>query len=129
MAKSFRVFLFISMVFMLTFTVAGMDRAFAEDEELRSGAVVDVAFEGLYTYITAKDDAGKTFFVVTEICKVTPDARLDVIRADQIAKMNIPPLGGEVSDVYLAQLIKLDGREVIGTTNEGFIPQGCKILE
>ncbi|PLX43017.1 MAG: hypothetical protein C0608_00965 [Deltaproteobacteria bacterium] len=121
---------FLLAIIALAAIAAGLPQhAAAAEEPLRSGVVEVVTFEGLYTYITVKDVGGKMFFVVTEICKVTPDAKLDVIRADHVERMNIPPLGGEVKDVYLSQLIMLDGREVIGLTNEGFVPQGCKILE
>jgi hypothetical protein len=102
--------------------------AFAEEPILRSGSIEDVAFKGLYTYITVKDAEGKTFFVVTEVCKVVPDALLEVIRAEHFPRMNIPPLGGKVTDVYLGKLIKVDGREIIASTTEGLMPQGCQIL-
>jgi hypothetical protein len=102
--------------------------ALAQEAVQRSGTIEDVVFNGLYTYITVKDAAGKEFFVVTELCKVVPDALLEVIRSEHFPKMNIPPLGGKVADVYLAKLIKIDGREIIASTSTGLIPQGCQIL-
>lgn len=103
--------------------------ATANEPIQRRGTITDVAFEGLYTFITAKDEGGNTFYVVTEVCKAEPDSKVEVIRADHYKKMNLPPLGGVTEDVYLARLIKLDGREVIAATQEGLVPQGCKILE
>jgi len=118
-------------VSLVVFAQASMsaEKEAAAASAIRRGAVGSVVVSGLHVYITAADADGEPFHVVSETCAARAGDRIEVVEADHYDSMNIPPLGGAVRDVYLAQLLRLNNREVIASRSKGVIPQGCSILE
>ena len=95
---------------------------------LRSGTVVSKADAGVLTYIKAVDAAGKEFWILTSICTIGEQGKIDVLAGAHYDKLKSEQLNTVLEDVYTAQLLRIGGLEVTGFGAHG-LPAGCVLLK
>ena len=95
---------------------------------LRSGTVVSKADAGTYTFIKAVDDAGKEFWILTSICTIGEQGRIEVLAGAHYDKLKSEHLDAVLEDVYTAQLLRIGDQEVTGFGAHG-LPTGCVLLK
>jgi hypothetical protein len=91
---------------------------------LRQGEVVSTHDIGAVTFILARDDEDRNFWVMTNICTIGTGGKIEVLRGTHYSRIRSEDLGRTLNDVYSAQLILINGREVKGFGGEG-LPANC----
>jgi len=93
-------------------------------DPLRGGVVVETHDIGAVTFILAQDDENRNFWVMTNVCTVGKGGRIEVLRGTHYSRIRSEDLGRTLNDVYSAQLVLINGREVKGFGSEG-LPANC----
>ena len=94
---------------------------------LRSGTVVSKVETGALSYIKAVDDAEEPFWILTSLCTIGENGRIDVLAGTRYDKVASDHLGSVLEDVYTAELLKIGDLEVKGFGAFG-LPAGCVML-
>lgn len=94
---------------------------------LRTGEVVSTKDAKAYTYIKAVDGEGKEFWVLTAICVVGEGGQIEVIAGTHYDEIKSENLDTVFKDVYTAQLIRVNGKEINGFGGHD-LPAGCVTL-
>ena len=108
----------------LLFVAAACSETKVEIEAMREGTVVSTRDVGAVTFILAQDDEEKSFWVMTNLCTVGEGGRVEVLEGTHYPKIRSEDLGRTLNDVYTAQLVRINGREVKGFGNED-LPANC----
>jgi len=95
---------------------------------LRSGTVVSKVDTGALSYIKAVDDAGKPFWILTSLCTIGENGRIDVLTGTHYDKVASDHLSTVLEDVYTAELLKIGDLEIKGLGALG-LPAGCVMLK
>lgn len=112
-------------VFFLLVLPAG---TWAEKAPLRSGKVLSTQSASAITYIQARDEAGKEFWIMTATCTVGKGGEIQVLSGYHFDRIRSEALGKTMNDVYSAYLIKVNGQVIRGLSAHG-LPRGCVDLE
>ena len=115
-------FRFMFMLILALFAVACSGEV--KSESLREGTVVSTRDVGAVTFILAQDDEEKSFWVMTNLCTVGEGGRVEVLEGTHYPKIRSEDFGRTLNDVYTAQLVRINGREVKGFGNEK-LPANC----
>ncbi len=127
MTRSIARTMLVSVVLFALGTLASAPRAQAAIVPLRSGTVISKTDVGTFTAIKVMDDAGKKFWILTTLCVVGENARIDVLAGAHYDKVASDLMATVLEDVYTAQLLKIGDLEVKGFgTHE--LPAGCVTL-
>ena len=100
----------------------------AESDPLRSGKVLSTKSVNAITYIRARDEAGKDFWIMTATCTVGKGGKIEVISGFHFDRIRSETLGKTMKDVYSAYLIRVNGQVIKGLSAHG-LPRGCVDLE
>lgn len=119
---------FAALAFLVFGPLVFAERAQAAIIPLRSGTVISKTDAGGFTYIKAIDDAGKKFWILTTLCVVGEQGRVDVLTGTHYEKVISDHLDVTLEDVYTAQLLKIGDVEVAGFGAHG-LPAGCVVLQ
>jgi len=93
-------------------------------DALRAGEVVSTRDIGAVTFVLAKDNEGRSFWVMTNLCTIGEGGRIEVLEGTRYPKIRSEDLGRTLNDVYSARLIRIDGRKIKGFGNED-LPANC----
>lgn len=101
---------------------------FAEAVPLRSGKVLSTQSANTITYIRARDETGKEFWIMTATCTVGKGGEIQVLSGYHFDRIRSETLGTTMNDVYSAYLVKVNGQVIKGLSAHG-LPRGCVNLE
>ena len=91
---------------------------------LRQGTVVSTTETERFSYISAKDEQGKEFWILTTLCILAEGAKIEVLAGAHYDSVQALGLDKMIEDVYTAQLIRVNGKEIKGFGTHG-LPDGC----
>jgi hypothetical protein len=123
MRNKTRLTLFITLL-VVAALAAGFGTAFATMLPLRGGTVLASTKTPIATYIQAKDDQGKEFWIVTAACTVGQGGKVDVMVGSHYDRIESKTLNKVLDDAYIAQVIRVQGEELKGFSAHG-LPEGC----
>jgi hypothetical protein len=101
--------------------------AHAATEPLRSGTVISKMDVGVFTFIKAVDGAGKEFWVLTSICTIGAQGKIDVLAGTRHNRMQTKDQV-VMEDVYLGERVRIGDVEVTGYGPHR-LPDGCVVME
>jgi hypothetical protein len=94
---------------------------------LRSDTVASKVDTGALSCIKAVGDAGKPFWILTSLCTIGENGRIDVLAGTRYDGVASNHLGTVLEDGYAAELLKIGDLEVKGFGAPG-LPAGCVVL-